>query len=141
LKLSASHKRFGAVLAAWLFIAMSALAQEAEPAPSIGYESVAAALAALKARSDVKMAVHNGWTLASDAAERALWSFTPPTHPAYPAAVKRTVVERNGQAFIDVSALCEVSKPACDQLIAEFPELTQKNIDEARDQSATGTTY
>jgi hypothetical protein len=141
LELSANQKHFRAVLAACLFVAVSAAAQQTEPASSIRYESVGAALAALKARSDVKIAVHNGWTLASDAAERALWSFTPPTHPAYPAAVKRTVVERNGRALIDVSALCEAPKPACDELIAEFPELTRKNIEEGRDQSATRTTH
>jgi hypothetical protein len=141
LKLSANQKRLGAAFAGCFFIAVSASAQEVELASSIGYESVAAALAALKARSDVKMAVYNGWTLASDAAEKALWSFTPPTHPAYPAAVKRTVFERNGRALIDVSALCEASKRACDELIAEFPELRRKNIEEDRDRSATGTTH
>lgn len=113
---------------ALLVLATNALGQQAEPERGIGYPSVAAALEALKARGDVQISDHGGWTVVNDPKEGALWSFTPPGHPAHPAAVKRKVVERDGQAWIDMRALCQADKTTCDKLMEEFNALNQRTI-------------
>lgn len=87
---------------------------------SIDYPSAEAALASLKAREDVKLSVEGGWTIADDKANRTLWSFTQPGHPAHPAAVRRTVVLENGQPSIRMTSLCQASRLACDNMLEEF---------------------
>ncbi len=104
----------------------------AQGSRDIGYPSVAAALEALKARKDVKISVQGGWTIADDPANRALWSFTPMGHPAYPAAVRRALVEVKGNVVIETKALCEASKAACDRLVEDFKELNNKAAQDAR---------
>jgi hypothetical protein len=93
---------------------------------SIGYPSVAAALDALRAKSNVRISVQGGWTIVDDREDHSIWSFTPSSHPAHPAAVKRTVVEKNGAIYIEMSALCQASKSECDKLIAEFKALNEQ---------------
>jgi hypothetical protein len=92
----------------------------------IGYPTVAAALEALKARSDVRISVQGGWTIVDDRPANTIWSFTPPDHPAHPAAVKRAVVSRDGAIGVNTSALCQASKAACDKLMEEFRELNER---------------
>ena len=118
--------------AALSIIAIAAMAQQEPAQGGIGYPSVAAALEALKARPDVKISAQNGWTIVDDRATGTLWSFTPPNHPAHPAAVKRTVVERAGEVFVEMSALCQASKVACDKLIAEFRDLNEAMVQAMR---------
>jgi hypothetical protein len=92
------------------------LAQEGR---GVGYPTVDAALKALRARNDVNISVRDGWTIVDDPAN-TIWSFTPPDHPAHPAVVKRAVVSRGGEVGLDMTALCQASKVACDKLIEEF---------------------
>ncbi|KFN43697.1 DUF4019 domain-containing protein [Arenimonas oryziterrae] len=104
-----------------------------EPAPaplpesrgnSIGYTSVREARAALSARTDVTLRpMEGGWFVVVVPSENAIWSFTPPGHAAYPAAVKRYTVESNGAVSLGMSALCEASKAACDDLMRQFQEM------------------
>ncbi len=98
------------------------------PMSSIGYPSVAAALDALKARTDVRISSQGGWTVIEDGSggNATLWSFTPPNHPAHPAAVKRTLVQKDGAFFVEMDALCQATKAACDALMAEFQELNNR---------------
>ena len=112
-----------------MLVAPVALAQQER---GIGYPTVAAALEALKARSDVKISVQGGWTIVEDRAASTYWSFTPPGHPAYPAAVKRTVVQRDGAFAIDLTALCEAQKAACDKLVADFQAMNERIAQSAR---------
>lgn len=106
--------------------AMSASAQ-GERVSSIGFPSVAAALEALRARSDVKIRQESGWTIITEGEGLVLWSFTPPGHPAYPAAVKRTVIqERDGAVSLSMKVLCQSSKVACDKLVKEFQLLNEQ---------------
>jgi len=91
----------------------------------LDYPSAEAALASLKARGDVTLSVEGGWTIADDKANRTLWSFTHPGHPAHPAAVRRTVVVENGQASIKMSALCQARQQACDDMLEEFRRMNQ----------------
>ena len=106
-------------------ISVAAFAQQGSPRlSSIGYPSVAAALEALKAKSDIKTSVQAGWTVVEDG--MTLWSFTPPGHPAHPAAIKRTLVEKDGAWHVEMNALCQADKTACDKLMAEFQALNEK---------------
>jgi hypothetical protein len=108
--------------AAFAIISADAFAQQGSPRlSSIGYPSVSAALESLKAKSDVKISVQAGWTVIEDG--MTLWSFTPPNHPAYPAAVKRALVEKDGAWHVEMNALCQADKAACDKLMAEFRTL------------------
>lgn len=93
---------------------------------TIGYPTVQAALDALKSKPGVTIGSHDGWTIISDkepGTDPALWSFAPEGHPAYPSAVKRTVIERDGQVLIEMSVLCSASKAACDALVRDFQAL------------------
>lgn len=101
-------------------IPLVALAQETH---NVGYPTVAAALEALNARSDVNISVAGGWTIVDDSAANTIWSFTPSNHPAHPTVVKRSLVSRDGAVFIDMTALCQAKKPACDRLMEEFQAL------------------
>lgn len=104
----------------------ASLAALAQPAGGIGFATVAAALDALKARSDVTVSDRGGWTIIEDRAAKAFWSFTPLGHPAHPAAVKRTIVSRDGNLAIEMGVLCQAAKPACDRLVAEFQQLNEQ---------------
>lgn len=107
-------------------------AQQSEKPAGIGYPSVAAALTALKARSDVEVKDHGGWTVVIDPTNQVVWSFTPADHPAYPAAVRRRAIEQDGQVFLDTQALCQAEKSACDKLMAEFDELNNRTIEQSQ---------
>ena len=110
-----------------LLLAVVSLPGLAQGGRGIGYPTVAAALEALKARSDVNITVRDGWTIVHDPVARAYWSFTPRGHPAYPAAVKRTVVTReDGQQLLDMTALCQAEKAPCDRLIADFTAMNER---------------
>jgi hypothetical protein len=110
-------------------LAAAALAQQpsadkAQPsAGGIGYKTVAAALEGLKARKDVEVFEQGGWTMADDRADGSLWSFTPRGHPAHPAVVKRTITRKDGKTQIEMTALCQAERAACDRLIDDFQEL------------------
>lgn len=91
----------------------------------IGYSSPAQALAALRARPDVAFSKQRGWTVAEDLTNRAIWSFVPPEDPAYPAVVRRRVVQRGAAVFIDAQLLCGATKPVCDALLQEFQRMNE----------------
>jgi hypothetical protein len=93
---------------------------------SIGYPSVAAALADLHSRPDVKFSEANGWTVAQDKSHFTLWSFSPPGNPAYPSAVKRTAVQGDKGVNMNMSVLCEATQEACDKLVADFEALNRR---------------
>ena len=110
-------------------IVSSAYAQplaKAERISSIGYPSVAAAMEALRARKDVSISVQTGWTVITEKDGLTLWSFTPQSHPAYPAAIKRTVSEENGAWIMHMDVLCEADKKPCDKLVEDFQALNEQ---------------
>jgi hypothetical protein len=104
-------------------IPLAAFAQEGR---GIGFPTVAAALEALKGRNDVRISNQGGWTIVEDRSANTFWSFTPPNHPAHPAAIKRIIVSDDRGIAIQMSALCQASKAACDKLIAEFKDLNER---------------
>nr|WP_250883992.1 molecular chaperone DnaJ [Glaciecola sp. XM2] len=105
-------------------IAFSAFASESS---SIGYKTVELALNALKNKEGTNLSIQGGWTIIEDKEESnlVLWSFTPDSHPAHPAAIKRKVVEKNQKIYIQMSALCQAKKEDCDKLMQEFEQLNQ----------------
>ncbi len=134
-----------AIAATTLFLlAVPAAAQhsalpEGTPTASIGYPSVAAALAALQARSDVKVRAQDGWTVIEDGA--TLWSFTPPGHPAHPSVAKRALMEKDGSFHIDMKIFCQSTQGPCDQLAADFHKLNDQmraSIARQRERRAPG---
>ncbi len=102
-------------------------AHRAQPSDSeIGYETVAAALADLRTRPGVVFSTQNGWLIGVEEATRTLWSFAPRDYAAYPAVVRRQVIEREGAVQIDTRVLCEASRRACDDLVQTFSNLTER---------------
>jgi hypothetical protein len=101
------------------FLAFPAGAQppEALPeagAPTIGYPTVQAALETLRAKSGVSFRTENEWLIANDDEEIAAYMFVPSGHPAYPTVIKRSVANRDGEAYI------ETSKAVCDELMSQL---------------------
>ncbi|HET7845693.1 MAG TPA: DUF4019 domain-containing protein [Xanthomonadales bacterium] len=99
-------------------------ASEAEP---IGFKTVAEARAALAKRDGASATTDEfGWTVVSEDRTQALWSFVPGKHPAFPAVVRRQLVERDGTIFIEMETLCEAKQAACDALEREFEALNAR---------------
>jgi Protein of unknown function (DUF4019) len=105
--------------------------QEA-PDSTIGYPTVAAALQDLRSRPEVAMGTADGWVTANEAAANTYWSFPPAGHPAYPAAVKRQVVQQHDGTELQMTVLCRASKTACDNLVRSFEELNAATIADLR---------
>jgi hypothetical protein len=117
-----------------ILVATCACAQPAQSpadarAPAEEYPSVAAALETIRTKSGVKVTIQSGWTVVQDEASATVWSFTPPSHPAYPAALRRSIIEHDGAFVVKSDAMCEAEKPACDQLMAEVHELDNRMIE------------
>jgi hypothetical protein len=90
----------------------------------MGYATVAAALEGLRSRPGIVFTTQNGWTIATDEAAYTIWSFAPPDYPAYPAVVRRRVIPDGAGSQIQMSVMCEASKPACDDLVRTFADMT-----------------
>lgn len=121
----------------WVPVAASCLAQPVAPleespaaVSSLGYQTVAEALESLKVKPGVNVTVTqpDGWIIVNDAApSNAIWSFTPTTHYAYPAVVRRAIKRQpNGNVGVEMVALCQAEKQACDRLIREFQQLNEQ---------------
>jgi hypothetical protein len=117
-------------------LASAALAQTESPAsaPSvapqsvIGYATVAEALSVLKAKPGVQVEVTkpDSWVIVNEPGN-IQWSFTPSTHAAYPAVVRRAIkINAEGGLYIEMSALCQAEKAPCDKLLEDFKELNER---------------
>jgi hypothetical protein len=102
-----------------------AVAQDAtgNATPDREYATAASALEAMRAKSGVKTSVQSGWTVIEDRSTLSVWSFTPPGHPAHPAAIRRRVVQEGNNLLLQMNVLCEAPKPACDAMVMEFEKL------------------
>ena len=74
----------------------------------------------------MNVSIQSGWTVIEDRANLSMWAFTPAGHPAHPAAIRRVLTEKDGAWFVEMSALCEATKSACDKVVAEFHELNNQ---------------
>ncbi len=94
------------------------------------YPTVAAALTAIKARWDLeRFSRDDGWLGFSDSRNKVIWTFAPAGHPAYPAVIKRAIVDDGKVVVVKTTARCEGPKAACEQLLLEFKAL-DGNADE-----------
>jgi hypothetical protein len=114
-------------LALGLLVATLAFADAPPPSASpdakgstIGYKTVAEALASLKQMKGVSFSSVRGWTIVTDEAHLTVWSFAPKSDPSYPAVVKRVVISTASGSKITIDVLCEADKAACDNLVREF---------------------
>lgn len=93
-----------------------------------GFKTVASALEAVNAKPDVSVnTTPDAWTIITEADGMTIWSFTPPTYPAYPAVVKRTLKNRsNGDLYVEMGVLCEAKKTICNKLVKDFESQNKK---------------
>jgi hypothetical protein len=92
---------------------------------------VAAARQALGGKAGVEVTTVNGWEIATDKAAMTIWAFAPRDYPAYPAVVKRQVVEDGGQVSISMSVHCEALKSACDELVRTLSRMNGFELPES----------
>lgn len=109
------------VIALFVLGSHAALAADDEPAP-IGQSTVAGVLESLRADPSAQFREQRGWTVVASSERGAPveWFFTPEGHPAHPAVIKRTAIERDGVGMIDLAALCQTDQAPCDQLLDDF---------------------
>ncbi len=88
-------------------------------APHPEYGTPQSLLATLRQNPDVQVQQQEGWTLAIDETHQRIWLFTPPTHAAHPAALKRELVEQEGVLVVRTGVLCGAPQPVCDELLQE----------------------
>jgi hypothetical protein len=93
------------------------------PESTVGYDTVEAALNALRSKPGVVFTTENGWTIATDEPALTIWSFAPAGHPSYPAVVKRQVIPEGAGSRMEMKVLCEASKDACDDLVRTFARM------------------
>jgi len=112
---------FGLLVATFAFAAgpPPSSAQGSKSA-TIGYKTVAQALASLKQMKGVSLSSVRGWTIVTDETHLTVWSFAPKSDPSYPAVVKRTVISTGAGSKITLEVLCEADKASCDNLVREF---------------------
>ena len=91
----------------------------------IGYSSVAEARHAVLTIPGATTREEDGWLIVVDPANYTLWTFTPPGHEAYPAVVKRVITQQNDDLYVQMTALCQAEKPACDRLFARFKQMNE----------------
>lgn len=108
-------------------LASHAVAAQEESAP-IGQSTVAGVLESLRADPSAQFREQRGWTVVAsrERGEPVEWFFTPEGHPAHPAVVKRTAVERDGVGMIDLAALCQADQAVCDQLLDDFRQQQER---------------
>jgi hypothetical protein len=111
-----------------------AVAQDAtrKASPGREYSTVASALEGLRAKQGASISVQAGWTVIEDRSTLSLWSFTPPGHPANPAAIHRKVIQEGDNIFVQMDVTCEAAKPACDALVADFEKLNQQMTEDLK---------
>jgi len=69
---------------------------------------------------------HTQQTEVADRENHTLWSFAPPSNPAYPTVVKRQVVQVNDKIYVATSMLCTGPQTACTHVAQEFQALNQQ---------------
>lgn len=113
-----------------LAISPSAADQASSIRDSKGFRSVSEALHEMSKNSASKISIQDGWTIIAlvEKGNYVMWSFTPDSHSAHPSAVRREIVEKDGQIYIAMQVLCESSKPSCDKLVQQFELLNQSVV-------------
>jgi Protein of unknown function (DUF4019) len=124
-----------------LIAALSTSNAFAQANQGVGFATVKEALDTLKSRKTATVTQQGGWVIVNELAESTIWSFTPANHPAHPSVVKRTIVKNNDQLGVEMSALCEAQKTACDSLMAEFTQLNNQMASEVQKGSSASVSF
>lgn len=103
-----------AVLLAILLVPGAPAAAESDA--GVGYDSVAAALSALRADPAASVHEQDGWTHVMQNNDLIRWTFVPRGHRAWPAVVRRDIVDDGRGPRLETRLLCEAGRPACDAL-------------------------
>lgn len=96
----------------------------------VGFKTVGEALETLKNTPDINInyTKPDNWVIITEPSGKVFWSFTPQRHYAYPAVVKRELkVRPDGGVYVEMRALCQADKSACDKLIEEFKQLNNRS--------------
>jgi hypothetical protein len=96
-------------------------------ASMIGYATVQEAFEALVADPSAAQSEYEGWTSFNQKVEGKyiIWSFTPEDHPVHPTAVRREIVNKDGEVLICMAVMCHSSRFDCDQLIEQFQQINE----------------
>jgi hypothetical protein len=113
-------------VAACAFLAACASSRSGEQTSVVGYNSVAEARLAVVKQPGATSLEERGWLIVVDPNHYTLWTFTPPGHEAYPAVVKRVIIQEKDNVFVQMTALCQAEKPACDRLFDRFKRMNEK---------------
>jgi hypothetical protein len=129
-----THKKILLVFALGLAVHVSAqpaaTGSDSPKSEEFEFPTVAVALTAIKARWDLeRFSRDDGWLGFSDSRNKVIWTFAPAGHPAYPAVIKRAIIDDGKVVTVRTTAKCEGPKVACDQLLLEFKAL-DGNADE-----------
>jgi hypothetical protein len=125
-----------------VFAAVPTAHLRAQPLPesnqdTIGYSTVDEAMTALRMRPDVEISEQQGWIVVADRKNYTFWSFAPKTNPAYPAAVKRRIVQEGDDLKIQMDVLCQAAKEPCDALVRDFQAMNERLRQFTRSRAAT----
>ncbi len=116
-----------ALLAATLlFSGCASLSARQEAADTPPKPSVAQIQSSITQDPSMTVSRRRGWTMAKDSKGFVLWTFTPEQHPAYPSAIRREVVNRDGAARIEMSVFCESTRVACDALVEQSKDKNRR---------------
>ncbi len=74
----------------------------------------------LKARPDVSFSERDGWIVAVDQTNMAVWLFDHPGDATYPTVIKRAPKQSGKDWVIGSTILCGGSKAVCDALAVHF---------------------
>ena len=88
----------------------------------IGYATVQEAFDALVAVPSAVQSEYEGWISFNQKVDGRyiIWSFTPQDHLVHPTAVRREIVNNDGDVSIFMAVMCHSSRFDCDQLIEQF---------------------
>jgi len=95
----------------------------------IGDATVQEAFETLEADPSAAQSEHEGWTSFNQTIDGSyiICSFTREDHPVHPTAVRREIVNKDGEVSIFMGVLCHSSRFVCDQLIEQF-QLINENL-------------
>jgi hypothetical protein len=114
----------------FISICQFVLADEKAESSSIGYNSVAEALADLKANKNAAVSENEGWTIIQlvEGDNSSTWSFTPASPPAYPALFKDDVIKIKDSITFNHQTLCEAEEVECDKFVIQSREFNKRFI-------------
>lgn len=93
---------------------------------AIGFDTVAAARETLSATYGDRLRTDSdGWLQIEDRQRNVLWSFVPEDHAAYPSVLRRGLAGKGRSLQIDMSALCEAEKDACEVLMRRMVRMNE----------------